>query len=201
MLQADHAVPWQSPACHPTRDTEKRLEGRAVARPDSRRFLAPAFVAQLDHDELMARSLLRLSRAKVIAAYRTEGELKRLFPLARNRYSPDQKEKYPDAIIETVSGLSVALELELTLKTRRRYRQALRTYRARSDVSRIVFIVRSAAAFDSITQAMKDTYYPVLERPIGFTWADDWTRDPLSARIDFKSTATSIGEMAGLESA
>lgn len=161
---------------------------------------AAPFVAQLDHDELVARSLLQLSQTKAISDYQTESELRRLFPLIRNRYRPKEREKYPDAIVQVTRGPKVALELELTLKARRRYRQVLRTYRSRKDVGRIVFIVRSAVMFESITQAIKDTYYPLLERPIGFAWLEDWSQNPARARIDFKSTSTSVLEMTGLKS-
>lgn len=161
---------------------------------------ASPFVAQLDHDELVAKSLMQLGKTKAISNYRTESELRRLFPLVRNRYKPEEREKYPDAIVQVTRGPKVALELELTLKARRRYRQILRTYRNRKDVSRIIFIVRSAVVFESITQAIKDTYYPLLERPIGFTWLEDWSQNPARARIDFKSASTSMLEMTGLKS-
>jgi len=162
---------------------------------------APPFIAQIDHDELVARTLLQFLKENAIATHQTESELKRLYPLARNRRSGDEKEKYPDALIELKGGLRIALEMELTLKSRKRYRHILRTYRARQDADRIIFIVRSASIFESISQAIQDTYYPILERPIGFAWLDEWTLDPLKARIDFKSFSSSWREMADLESA
>jgi len=152
---------------------------------------APPFVAQLDHDEIMARSLLRLSKANALASYQTEAELKKLSPLVRRRYSADENEKFPDALVEMKSSLRLALELELTLKSRRRYLHILRTYRMREDFDKIIFIVRSQNIFESITQAMTDMYYPVLERPIGFAWLEEWASDPLTARIDFKTSSTS----------
>lgn len=162
---------------------------------------APPFIAQIDHDELVARTLLQFLKANTIANYQTESELKRLYPLARSRRNSDEKEKYPDALIEIKSGLHIALEMELTLKSRKRYRHILRAYRMRQDADRIIFIVRSANIFESISQAVQDTYYPILERPIGFAWLDEWTSDPLKARIDFKSFSTSWREMNFPESA
>lgn len=162
---------------------------------------APPFIAQIDHDELVARALLQFLKANTIANYQLESELKRLYPLVRNRRSRDEKEKYPDALIRLTNGLHIALEMELTLKSRRRYRHILRTYRTRQDADRIIFIVRSVNIFESISQAIQDTYYPIHERPIGFAWLDEWTSDPLKARIDFRSFSTSWREMAVVESA
>lgn len=157
--------------------------------------LAP-YVGQLDHDEILATSLLRLQQSQVIATFQTEAELKKAVVISMQRKNPDEREKYPDAIVQLVGGLNIALELELTLKSRRRYRNILRTYRTRQDTSRIVFIVRSSAIFDSIRQAMLDTSYPALERPIGFVWLEDWKKDPVNAAIDFKSMNTSMIKMA-----
>lgn len=157
---------------------------------------APPFVAQIDHDELVASGLLKLLRTDTISNYWTEAELKRLYPLIRRRHSVDEKEKYPDAQIVLTNGLRIGLEMELTLKSRKRYRDIIRTYRMRQDTDQIIFIVRSANIFESITQALQDTFYPVHERPIGFIWLDEWVLDPLTAPIDFKTFSTSWFQMA-----
>ena len=159
---------------------------------------SPPFVAQLDHDELVAISLLRLAQSGAISSYQTESELKRYFPVVRNYHISNEREKFPDALVEVMGGPTVALELELTLKTRKRYREILQAYRSRKMTGKIVFIVRSAAIFESIKQGMQDIHYPVHERPVGFAWLDEWEENPVSARIQFKSSSTSIEEIAFL---
>lgn len=155
---------------------------------------SPPFVSQLEHDETVARILLDLKKAGVIQSFTTEMELKREIK-EKQRYDGSVKMKYPDAIIE-VSGpmtkIKVALELELTRKDPKRYRQCLNTYAARREVSQVVFIARANAVFDSLRRAMRETYYPDWERPIGFSPLEEWKRNPAEAAICFSETQTSL---------
>jgi len=158
----------------------------------------PPYVAQLDHDEIIARSILRLCRAGVVAAFQVETELKRWAPKSHWRQALENRDKFPDALIHFRNGLRVAIELELTLKSRRRYRHILRTYRSYNSCDQIIYIVNSESIFTSITESMDEIRYVDESRPIAFMWLDEWVADPMTARIVFRTKATTIPQMISI---
>ncbi len=153
------------------------------------------FVSQLEHDETVARILLDLVRAGLVRSFVTEMEQKRV-PNGERRFAESTaRVKYPDAIV-TIGGpserLRIALELELSRKDPKRYRQCLDTYAARKDIDRVIFIARAGIIFDSLKRAMRDTYYPDWERPIGFGQLDEWKKNPAVAAIHFSESETTM---------
>lgn len=150
---------------------------------------------QYEHDETIAGILLELLRAGVIQSFVTEAELKRLQVGGRRFVESSAREKYPDAIL-TIGGptasVRIALELELSRKDPKRYRQCLDAYASRKDVDRVIFIARAGIVFESLKRAMRETYYPDWERPIGFGQLDDWKKNPLTAAIQFSESKTTM---------
>jgi hypothetical protein len=158
--------------------------------------ISPAPLAwQFEHDETVARILLGLLRAGIVQSFVTEIELKRVHESERRFGGHAARVKYPDAIV-TIGGPSashrVALEVELSRKSPARYRQCLDTYAARRDVDRVIFIARAGIIFASLKRAMRETYYPDWERPIGFGQLDEWKRNPAAAIIQFSESETSM---------
>lgn len=160
--------------------------------------VAPPFVVQLDHDETLSRILLGLSRETWIEGFQTEAEAKRDFRDDRNWRDRKIKVKFPDALL-TLRGsmrtIKVAVEVELTSKCQRRYRQIFETYEVRKGIDAVVFIVGSASIFNAVARAMKDAQFPEWKRPIGFSRVDDWQVDPLKAAIHFQDQAVVIEEL------
>lgn len=150
---------------------------------------------QYEHDETVAGILLELVRAGIVQSFVTEAELKRLQIGGRRFVESASRVKYPDAIV-TVGGPSasvrIALELELSRKDPKRYRQCLDAYASRRDVDRVIFIARAGIVFESLKRAMRETYYPDWERPIGFSKLDDWKKNPLTAAIEFSESKTTM---------
>lgn len=153
------------------------------------------FVSQLEHDEVAARILLELMRAGIVQSFVAEAEQKRIPNGERRLAGYTAREKYPDAIV-TIGGpsasLKVALELELTRKDPKRYRQCLDIYATRRDVDRVIFIARPGIIFESLKRAMRETYYPDWERPIGFGQLDEWKQSPATAPIQFSEGETTL---------
>ena len=144
------------------------------------------FVAQVEHDECVAKILLTLARDPKILGYRMEAEMKREEWDQKQFLRGAQKTKFPDAAIEisTPTGVEkLALEIETSRKDHKRYCQVLSSYAARKDLSRVFFLSRSKLVFESLKVAMRETYYPDEERPIGFCDLDAWLRNPLKAAI------------------
>jgi hypothetical protein len=160
----------------------KRLVGAEIS--------APPFVAQLEHDSIVARTLLLLSRGKVVQSFTTEAELKRRHQDDRHWFDRSEKLKFPDAILTIAGGdtsFNVALEVELTVKSQKRYR--IRT---------VVFVINSSGIFKAISKAMKDSRYPDWQKPIGFGRTDEWSVDPVTAPVIFRERTVSMKTMAEL---
>ena len=93
----------------------KRISGGGVTH-------APN-TAQIDHDEIVVRSILVLEKQQIIFSATFEAELKREDLRSLRHYNPSEKTKYPDLVIE-VRGQSqrkkIAIELELSRKEPKR---------------------------------------------------------------------------------
>lgn len=156
----------------------KSLVGEAIS--------AHPFVAQVEHDECVAKILLALMRDPKVLGYRLEAEMKREEWGEMRLRRGDEKTKYPDAVIEvsTPAGVQkIGLEIETSRKDMKRYCQILSSYAARKDLSRVLFLARSKLIFESLKTAMRETYYPDEERPIGFCDLDGWLGNPFKAAI------------------
>lgn len=159
---------------------------------------SPPYISQLEHDETVARILLELMRSRAIDSFQIEMELKRKFDGERRFHDGTDRLKYPDAIVEVGgrgSKVRIALELELTRKDPKRYRQCVGTYASRADVSKVIFVVRSTGIADSIRRAMRETYYPDWERPIGFGSLEDWKENPAKAVIQFGEKSMTLEQI------
>ena len=56
----------------------------------------------------------------------------------------------------------------------------------------MIFVARAGIVFESLKRAMRETYYPDWERPIGFGQLDDWKKNPLTAAIQFSESKTTM---------
>ncbi len=151
--------------------------------------------AQIDHDEIVVKSFLVLEKQQTIISAKFEAELKREDLRSLRHYNPFEKTKYPDLVIE-VQGQShpkkIAIELELSRKEPKRYRQMMNTYMTSKQFSSIIFIAELETIRTSIKSAMRETFYPHWERPIGFVDLKEWIKDPSEAVIFVNDKITSL---------
>lgn len=150
---------------------------------------------QYEHDETIAGILLELIRGGIVQSFVTEAELKRLQDGERRYVERPVREKYSDAIVtlgRPSANIRIALELELSRKNPKRYRQCLDAYASRKDVDHVIFIARAGIIFESLKRAMRETYYPDWEKPVGFGQLEEWTRSPLTAAIQFSESKTTM---------
>jgi hypothetical protein len=155
---------------------------------------SPPFTGQLRHDQLVAKFILETMRQGLGIAYRLEPELKKMAPKIVRHYDSSNREKYPDGLIQLkdTEKTRVALELELTRKDPKRYRQILDAYSSYKKAELVVFIVQDERFITTIKQAMRDSYYPKYERPIGFSRLEDWQKNPTEAKIQFSEKTTTL---------
>lgn len=161
---------------------------------------SPPYISQMDHDETVMRGLLDLHGRILIDGFRFEQELKRESGVCYVGGGYSGAAKFPDAVVRLArpGKLKVlALELELSRKTPKRYRQAMDALVALKGVDRVVFVTRSEVITAAIQRAMRDNYYPYWERPIGFAKLADWKENPAVAPISFEGESTSMEQLNG----
>ena len=150
------------------REVSDFLQGRAVRAP---------FVSQIEHDEVLARGLLRAMKRGLVAAWTTEAELKSFSRDTFRVESQGQVVKYPDAILVMngpSTGRKMALEVELTQKTKQRYVQILGAYAAMRGIDGVLFVTDSMAIRRVIDDTAKQVYFPFETVSLGFTGVKDW---------------------------
>lgn len=157
------------------------------------------FVAQIEHDEAVARILLELIAIDKVEGFITEAEQKRNYESEFETKQTEAKLKFPDALIKirTRKGLMmVALEIECTQKSQKRYRSVLEKYKTRNFVDIVIFIVNSQGMKRSIQRAKIHTEYRDATRPIGFAKLPEWLVDPCEAKIEFENFNSNFLKLA-----
>lgn len=169
-----------------------------VVSSSGKAIVKPPFAFQIEHDETVARLVLELERQGLLESYVFEPEMK-AEELSQGRV-PSKLDfaKYPDAVIalrgQPVAS-KIALEIELSRKSPKRYRELLQASLNRKDVGAILFLARQKAIFEGLRSAMREIRYPDWERPIGFCNLDEWLRNPSTAAIHFSDRVTRLTEM------
>ncbi len=176
----------------PNRDHHlvKQISGGEVSSPPS--------VAQIYHNEIVVKSFLILKRQKTIDRAKFEAELKRENLRSQRHYNPNDKTKYPDLVIEideVAHSKKIAIELELSRKEPKRYRQMMNTYMTSKQFSSVIFITELETVKTSIKSAIRETYYPHCERPVGFVDLQEWIKDPNEAIIFVNDKTTSLAKL------
>lgn len=169
----------------------RRLVGGAVA--------SPPYISQIDHDEICARIALILERRGLIHSYLTEADQKRLFFSSFRSYREASTVKFPDLLLELRSSrgnLQLAVELELSRKSPRRYCETFRALRDGPRRDLVLFLSRSDAIFDALSRAMKDVTFPTWERPVGFGQVEEWLANPARAAISLSDGTTSLEKLS-----
>ncbi len=152
---------------------------------------SPPPIAQIEHDETLADGILSLERSGLMSFWQTESELKKLGANDYRIETQGQLIKYPDLLIYTREPLPnciLAIELERTLKSRRRYIQLLGAYASMKRINGLLYVAENPSIERTIREVMQETYFPVERLPVTFASADDWLRD--AATVLSQATTT-----------
>lgn len=159
----------------------------------------PPNINQLAHDELVARSYLLLHRQLPDLDIKTDAYLRRALPIKSKGMRSDEVPKHPDLVLK-VDGRCIAIEIELTQKTRSRYRSILRSYR-RAGYDKVLYIIRSASTMHVIDSAAYEVSFPRDQIQIGFGSIGDWRVHPLTTNINFDHSTEPLSKVIGPQSA
>lgn len=162
----------------------------------------PPPVGVLDHDEAVVKSFLLLKEKEILETAFFEGELKRYDLRSRRHYNPHDRTKYPDLFISLKGPNShnkIALEFEFSRKAPKRYLHMMNSFLATKEISTVVFISNLQTVKNGIKTAIRESYFPEWEKPIGFVSHDEWQKDPVNAIITFSENKKSLLQMSQIE--
>ncbi len=153
--------------------------------------------AILEHDSRLSSLRLRLEELKVAESWVPEHEIRRQ---VANRYGVKEgaRKVIPDGLMGTDVGgvkVSIALELELTNKNQRRYRDILRDYSAKKNVWAVWYVTQSQSIDRQILKAKRSLYLSDDRPRMLFSNVDDVTVNGFSARIDNGETKSTLRDL------
>lgn len=159
------------------------------------RCVRPPFLSQMNHDEILFRGILSLSKSGLVANWITEPELKSFEQNSFKIESQGQGIKYPDAILKfrgDTKDLKVALEMEITQKERKRYIQITSAYSSMRSLDCVIFIVGTKAIREVIERCLKDVYFPADRITVGFIEVSDWQRSACDSIVRSSSLVSPL---------
>lgn len=135
----------------------------------------PPYLAEIHHDEMVLKGLMRLARGGWIKRFVLEKQLRRENTKA---FEVNSWRKYPDAIVHLKPDKTVAIEMELRQKSKARYLEIFKHYQTVKVVSEIIYICESW----EIERAVKiaaETFNKQLP-PIRYAQVGKWIANPES---------------------
>lgn len=158
----------------------------------------PAPVAQIHHDECIARWLLGLGREKLATGWQGEMELKsaqaKEFQLSRDA----RNQKYPDAVFKIRAmgrERTFALEYERTRKSALRYKDILWLYSLKDSISVVLFVCENLAIEEAIKARLKHLRQTALWNRVALSQAKDWQKNPADAPIRLDGNVFTFREL------
>jgi hypothetical protein len=158
----------------------------------------PPMLSQLDHDELVARSYLLLKRELPGANLKTEAYLKKEVPISNKGVRIQDVEKHPDLVLE-LRGEKFAFEVELSQKSRARYRSILRCYR-RGGFKKVIYLIRGRGTMNAVESAAHEVSFPRDQIQLGFGSIGEWRANPLKTEIHFDHSSEILEDVLGAKS-
>lgn len=155
----------------------------------------PPYSAVVEHDEVIARSLLNLERKKIVTEWNPECELKRTNALQFDIGVSAKEQKYPDAIFKiSLSGKTgiFALEYERSLKSASRYKDILWLYSKASNIDVVIFVCKDKLIENTIRGRLNFLRNLTLFKKVGFVDAHEWIKGPETATIHFHSVSNTL---------
>lgn len=154
--------------------TRVALQLAEIGRP-----VSPPFSKNIRHDEILLSGILQLENQNLLDGWTSEAELKSLKPVYFRTNSDGDLPKYPDAVLRVLCPESfkmVAVELEMTAKSRQRYLQILANYMKMAGVDYVLFVVGNDSIRRTIQNCLKPYLHHKFVQNIGFMNVNSWTK-------------------------
>ncbi len=153
------------------------------------------YESQFHHDELLLHGVLQAEQAGLLRHWTLESELKSNERDEFKLTSQGKGLKYPDAILYLLSR-KMAVEMELTLKNRKRYKQIIGAYEFLKDLPVILFVTATPAIERAIRETIKDNPAAFASARFGFMSLDEWRKSPVDGEIIWNNERTTLRKIA-----
>lgn len=153
------------------------------------------YESNLRHDEILLHGILKIENAEIVHHWTLEAELKANERDEFRLTSQGKSIKYPDVILymhPKESNTKVAVELELTLKNRSRYKQIIGAYGFLDELSKIVFVSATPAIERAIKETIANDHMAANSNRFGFMALSDWQSNPVNAGIELEDENKSL---------
>lgn len=172
-----------------------------------KRYRRKAYANQFNHDKLLGRILRRFSSQPFVAFTETEEDIRVRYRQKVEAFRTGYDEfKIPDGriVLEASSGIQigVAIELELTLKSRRSYESIFSDYQKLSDWQILLYIVDNPASAKRLSEICEEVF---LERgggtalfenaPVFITTVDQVMNAPFDGTWSVRGKAVKLSEI------
>lgn len=157
------------------------------------------YESNLHHDEILLRGALKVQDAALVHHWTLETELKSIERDEFRLTSQGKSLKYPDAVFylnPASTNRKVAVEIELTLKDRSRYRQIIGAYSFLEDLSLVLFVTGTPAIEKAIRGTIERDPMAKGKERFGFMSLMNWRIDPLEGEIDLMGRRTTLKRFA-----
>ena len=155
----------------------------------------PPYIAQLKHDEILYEGLLQLKQKDVLREFVSDCDLRRAEMFGSPRKA---NVKLPDAIVTLKNGSLLAIEVELTQKSLRRYREVMSAYKRRENISAILIVAPHNTVLKGIFHAANHEGFDRSRIPIGFMSLSSWRDDSVDRQFSFGDTITTIRKLSNI---
>lgn len=177
------------------RDHPNKIVSNVLVPIKSLALVPTPFVNQIEHDEEVLRIILNMEKKAKLSKWKSEMELKQDYSGNIKYNKGSNFIKFPDAEIHFESSktpISLALEVELNQKSRKRYKEIALAYTFHKNSDFVVFVCAEEAIEKSVLESFYSVRYPFNEKPIGIAKLSEWRIDPLNSELKINGVKTSL---------
>jgi len=169
---------------------------RETSALSSHTIVSPPYSSLIRHDEIALRGILLIEDHGFLDTWKVESEFKKLKEGAVRLEGNENRAKYPDAILNfksQIKPIRVAVEIELSLKDKRRYQRILNAYSFAEDLDLVLFVCANDRIEKTIAESSSKYFYPSAGSEISFMRQSEWSSDPILADVRIKNSVMSLG--------
>lgn len=156
----------------------------------------PPYTGVIRHDETALKGILIIEDHGFLDSWRVESEFKILGKDTIKLETNGATTKFPDAILDfkaPVQKIRVAIEIELTLKDRRRYQRIMNSYSFAEGLDLILFVCASDTIESAISETANSHFLPPKGLEIGFMNKTEWLEDPILGAVRLQNRTCTLG--------
>ncbi len=172
--------------------------GRIIAKREGYDPVSPPSILNLKHDDTLSKFVLDLESLGLIKAWKSEAELERKVIGDGSGISLARLMKFPDAEINPTGSEShqvLAIEVELTLKSRIRYVDALNRYAGKKNLLGVLFIAGSDSIREALIETREKQKLALYSLPVGVMRLTEWKSKKLLAPVSFLKRDITLQEL------